>query len=198
MQMDIKAFVLGAASGALAFATVSWILKTNNENELTEEPNLEDKQTIVPNAGSVDSITDPLLDAASTNESGGANAEPERTLVPTYDRSIAYPDSGSAEDVHPVFESEKKDNSWSYYMEQAMLQFLADHPAIAQFEISSIDCRTTRCQVQVIGFDESTAPVWHQVMYDMYQQPWSEFGQHGNSSRVIDGRLVITETMHRK
>jgi hypothetical protein len=82
-------------------------------------------------------------------------------------------------------------------VEQATPRYLGSHSAIAQFDVSNIECGTTRCQIEVIGYDESTVPVWQQGMYDIQQQPWSECGQRGYSSGMIDRHLMIVETLHR-
>lgn len=92
---------------------------------------------------------------------------------------------------------EPKDDAWAYYMEQALLHYLAAHPSISQFDISAIECRTTRCLIEVTGYDESTVPVWQQVMYDISQQPWSQFGQQGMSSGIVEGRVTIVGTLTR-
>jgi hypothetical protein len=94
-------------------------------------------------------------------------------------------------------ELESKDESWAYYMEQTLRQFLSSHPLAAQFDISRVECRMTICQVQVVGYDSSTGPVWQQVMYDIRQQPWSDFGQYGTSSGNIDGRFLLLGTLWR-
>ncbi len=83
-------------------------------------------------------------------------------------------------------------------MEQTLLQYLSAHSSIGQFDISRIECRSSTCQIVVFGFDDSTVPVWSQVMYDIQQQPWSEFGEYGSSSGIVDDRLMIVGTLNRK
>lgn len=92
---------------------------------------------------------------------------------------------------------ERKDDAWAYYMEQALLHYLAAHPSISQFDISAIECRMTRCLIEVTGYDENTVPVWQQVMYDISEQPWSEFGQRATSSGIVEGRVTIVGTLTR-
>jgi hypothetical protein len=93
---------------------------------------------------------------------------------------------------------EDKDVAWSPYMEQTLRQFLAGHRLIHQFDIRGIDCRTTFCNIVAVGFDDSTGPVWTQVVHDMQRQPWSEFGQVGSSTRDLEGRPLFETTLHRK
>jgi len=94
-------------------------------------------------------------------------------------------------------QSEPKDGSWGYFMDGAITQFLGSYPTINEFDISYVDCRTTLCQIQVTGYDESTGPTWNRLMYDMRQQPWAEFGESGTSHFDVDGRFVILQTLRR-
>lgn len=93
--------------------------------------------------------------------------------------------------------SEPKDDSWAYYMEQTILQFLASHPAMSEFDVSYIECRTTTCQIQVVGFDASTGPTWQRIMYDFGQQVPDQFYQSGWSGFELDGRAVFVQTLKR-
>jgi hypothetical protein len=130
-----------------------------------------------------------------------------RDTTPATDRETGHSQESSEssvetvapwpENLHATLELEPKDDSWAYYMEQTLLQFLGRHPSMAQFDIQSIECRTTKCLIEVTGYDESTVPVWQQVMYDIRQQPWSEFVQAGSSSGTIDGRVTIVGTLQR-
>ena len=80
-------------------------------------------------------------------------------------------------------ESEPKDDSWAYFMEQSLSlsQFMGGHPLISQFDVLHVECRTTFCQIQVVGFDDSTWPNWLSIMYDLRQEPWAEFYESGSS-----------------
>ncbi len=188
--MDTKSFIFGVACGALVFASASWLLDGNSKNEVTEGPIQEAIPSIIPD------VAPPELTVPK--DSGGLEAvNQDRADPPTADSGDAGPVSTWPANLGETLEAEPKDDSWAYYMEQAMLQYLSSHSAIAQFDISSIECRTTQWQIEVIGYDESTVPVWHQVMYDMRQQPWSEFSQYGSSSGMIDGRLMIVGTLYR-
>jgi hypothetical protein len=53
------------------------------------------------------------------------------------------------------------------------------------------------CQLEVVGYDSSTEPVWRQVMYDIRHQPWSEFAHYGTSSGNVDGNFVLLGTFYR-
>lgn len=84
-------------------------------------------------------------------------------------------------------------------MEQTLSRHLITHPKAAQFDFRSVDCRTTFCEIQAVGVDESTSPVWTQVTYDVRQQPWSEFDMFGTDQfRSPDGRPLQRAIVHRK
>ena len=197
--MDTKSFVIGAACGALIFATASQFLDDDNEIAVIETSNQEASPTAIPLVEPTDIEIDRPSDSSNPSVVRTAEAENQGAV------DQARNDSGASDrlprwpgNIQGVIDAEPKDDSWAYYMEQTMLEYLSSHPAISQFEISYIECRTTVCQVKVIGYDESTSPVWQQLMYDMRQQPWSEFGQQGNSWGTVEGRLVILENMHRQ
>jgi hypothetical protein len=101
------------------------------------------------------------------------------------------------DDRHSELMEEPKEDSWAYFMEQAMLQFLANHPAMPEFTLEYIECRSITCQIRVAGYDESTGPTWQRVIYDMRQQPWYEFGQVGSSSAEVEGRFMTITELHR-
>jgi hypothetical protein len=189
--MDSRSFIFGAACGAILGVGAGWVLGNDAETEATSEAELE------PIAASVSNLKRVESTAPKDTQAGATVANPDAPGTPTakenrIDDAVPWPANQWQE-----LELEPKDDSWGYYMEQTLLQFLGSHPSIAQFDISRVECRTTKCQVEVIGYDESTAPVWEQVMYDMRQQPWSEFGQYGSSSGTIGSSFVIVGTLWR-
>jgi len=188
--MDTKSFILGVACGAFVVAAAGWLLDGNNENKVTnvQRPALD--SAVIPAAESLDS-TVPI--SQQTPEPTNQIA-PEPLIANDSNTNSTSP---WPENLRERLMAEPKDESWAYYMEQTLLQYLGSHSSIAQFDISSIECRTIKCQIEVVGYDQSTAPVWQQIMYDIRQQPWSEFGQYGTSSGTVDGRLVIVGTFHK-
>jgi hypothetical protein len=151
--VDSRSFIFGAACGAILGVGAGWLLGNDTETEVTSEAKLEPIAGSVSNLQSVES-TAPKDSKAGT---GIANSDAPETLTrkeSRVDDAVPWP-----ADQRQELELEPKDGSWGYYMEQTLLQFLGSHPSISQFDISRIECRTTRCQVEVIGYDESTAPV---------------------------------------
>jgi hypothetical protein len=190
--MNSRSFVSGAVCGALVVVAAGWLLSGSDEKEevvkARAEPNvprtsdLKPIESTAPNPGKVEvPVDDPSTLEVPTTRPGGVEA------------ATSWPAN-----QWQKFEREPKDSSWAYYMEQTLRQFLGSHPSAARFDISRIECRTTKCQLQVVGYDESTLPVWQQVMYDIRQQPWSEFGQYAASSGDVDGSFVLIGTLWRQ
>lgn len=178
----------GVVIGALAV----WLIGGSNEVEVSSRV---EKEIDSASASEVVTVA-PSIEPASQEPPNAIIPEgsgPQTPVETTVDLVAPWPENLRAE-----LELEPKDDSWAYYMEQTLVQFLSTHPTIDQFDILSIECRTTKCQIEVSGFHESTVPVWQQVMYDIRQQPWSEFGQYGTSSGNVDGRLTIVGTLYRK
>jgi hypothetical protein len=186
--MDSRSFIFGVACGAIVGVTAGWLL--GNEKEVAAKAEPEPIAASVPNLKPVEST-------ARNDKAKATVDDPNAPETPTANENRVEGAAPWPANLWQELDLEPKDDSWAYYMEQALLQFLSSHPSIAQFDISRIECRTTKCQVEVTGYDESTVPVWQQVMYDIRQQPWSEFGQYGSSSGNVDGRLMIIGTLHR-
>ncbi len=224
--LHLKSFVTGLLLGIVGAGGIAWffamesgsavgsryskIVDTRNAPECPKCTSAitESKQA------STDNQPDPISDASQRFESennqqvaqpnivsGEIDGQPvavsdlHRTFV--HEDGVPDPDSGHPADKHATFEAEPEDLSWSHNMEQAITQFLASHPKIGAFEIFSVACRSSTCELQVIGFDESTNAIWAQILYDLRQQPWSEFGETGSSSSTVDGRLAIITFLKR-
>lgn len=188
--MDAKSFVLGVACGACAVAAAGWLFGESDRSDLNADREQESTPIVTPER------IPPT--AAIPSDRNGLEAlvhNSDKTPTPENTETGTVPPWPS--NLREALAAEPKDDSWAYYMEQTLLQYLSSHPSSAQFDISSVECRTTICQIEVFGFDQSTVPVWHQVAYDVRQQPWSEFGQYGSSSGIVADRLVIVSTLHR-
>lgn len=123
---------------------------------------------------------------------GGTN---ERTSADADDPDATLDDATHRGSHDPA---EAKDPDWAYHTEQTLQQFLAKHPSAPQFDVLAIDCRTTYCDIRAAASSEAAWPVWQQVVYDITQQPWSEFGQTGSSSNPTEGGIGLVATLHRR
>jgi hypothetical protein len=204
-KLDLKAFVIGAGSGALLYAAIGWLLDDRRHDQPHDRPDIAQEAPVAPSVP--ESVSDnaspalPIRTGPAGVDDASKPASPQTGV--TDPEPVASSDSGNPEDrwladAYGRLVAEPKDDSWSHYVEQGMLQYLASSPAMGKFEISYLECRTTFCQIKVTGYDESTGPTWDQIMYDMRSQPWYEFGQRGGSSALIDGRLVIIQDLQRR
>ncbi|MGH8222641.1 MAG: hypothetical protein ACREQZ_06680 [Woeseiaceae bacterium] len=189
--MDSRSFIVGVACGALVGVAAGWILVSSEDEVVAVKAEPEPIGAPVPNLKPAESTAPKQSKREATVSEYGA---PETSTAGgnAVDGPVPWPANQWQE-----LELEPKDGSWAYYMEQTLLQFLGSHPSTAQFDVSRIECRTTMCQLEVVGYDASTEPVWQQVMYDIRQQPWSDFGKYGTSSGNVDGSLVLLGTLWR-
>ena len=187
--MDRKSFLSGVAVGGLVVAVI-WALQPDRQ-----PPELA-SDTAAPVASSAPDAERP----ASVNASAATEPESDAPIPtaesPANNSQVASsaPQLNWIEARRAALDSEPRDESWSYFTEQAVEQYLARHADISGFTVDFIECRSTICQIGVEGFNESTGPIWQQILLDMRQQPWYEFGQVGTSTGNVDGRLkTITE-----
>ncbi len=168
-----------------------------------------------PPSGRPDSIAS--TPEGDTSETGFEDQQPvqaafqtppgdaERRAIPVSDAHASIIHSQSTQDeetgerrrIRDILESEERDESWSYFMEQTLRMFIANHADAGKFSVFHIECRTTMCEIQVIGFDESTSPDWSRVLYDMTLQPWYEFGQVGTHAGRYQGQLALLTRLTR-
>ena len=118
-------------------------------------------------------------------------------IAPGGSRSAESSKQHWTEHQRSILDTEPRDDAWSYFAEQSITQFLGSHSQGSEFDVEYVECRSTICQLKVTGYDDSTGPTWQKIMFDLRQEPWAEFGQHGNTWGDVKGRFVIIETMYR-
>ena len=189
--MDSRSFITGLVCGAIIGGLAIRLVGDTSGDEVIptaeQETSTSRDPEIVVVAPPVEIEINELPIEGKVEES-----DPQYSIDSNSDRAVPWPENERAK-----LELEPKDDSWAYYMEQTLLEFLSGHSSISQFDIARIECRTTKCQIEVTGYDESTWPVWQQVMYDIRQQPWNEFRENGSSHGTVDGRHVIVGTFQR-
>ena len=95
--------------------------------------------------------------------------------------------------------AESKDIYWAYAMEQRLQQLLTAHPQAVTFQVSSIGCRTTFCEIKAIGLTDRSTDVFEEIFSEAI--PHEEFGLTREivlSSRNSDGRIELNATVTRK
>jgi hypothetical protein len=210
--MDAKSFVLGALAGVAGFAIVDRLLHSEPErrgaspvlaesstdtaeralsatnHDALREPTLQreapylEEPPITPKAGTHDA-ENPGAAAADEADTGGTPR-----LEDDWPPALVGSDPRTAEKRA----AEAKDVAWSYQTEQLLTQYLAMHPPAALFEIRSVDCRTTFCQIRAVSSHADAFPMWIQLSYDIQKQAWSEFGIHSTSGgKTTTGRDAL-------
>ncbi len=78
--------------------------------------------------------------------------------------------------------AETKDVFWSYETEQLLEQYIAAHPRATALNISSIDCRTSFCEIRGDSPPESVES-FQVIIDEAAEQPWStlEFRRAGGT-----------------
>ena len=170
--------------------------QTGSNGEPKEAYSLADRHS-VPN-DSLSSVGDSVTGIAVSSES----------LLPTQPIPISDAHAemlqssggktGGRASKHAEIEAEPNDDNWSYFMEQSVTIFLSQHQNAELFSVFNIECRTTLCEIQVIGFDQSTSPDWHRILFDLGQQSWYDFGEVGTSYSEYQGQLAIVTHLTRR
>lgn len=60
-------------------------------------------------------------------------------------------------------------------MEGQLAQYFGSKPELAQFDFSLIDCKTTVCEVDVLGYGSDALTRWNVGTADFVAQPWHDF-----------------------
>lgn len=222
--MDLKSLLIGAIGGATLYAAVMSFVEedpatdvaasnesvAHPEDTLTSPRKHENSEVhpiaelrsatrvgrFVPEQASGNSDTDR---ARLDSNPGNVSASPTAQLQARLDTSASLAKDAQqsfVERAYAKLQDEPKNVSWAYDMEFAINQFLLNHPAAANFEIPYAECRTTHCQINAIGVDDSAGPTWEQIAFDMTRQPWYEFAQRGISSGKVDGRHMIVMDLY--
>ncbi len=100
--------------------------------------------------------------------------------------------------LHARVESEAVELSWSTYMEAQIAGYLNQRLALSEVSIPLIECRTTLCEVQVIGYGESPMQSWTNSTGDMRAQPWFDFANVSvGTQQVAPGIIGLMLVMQR-
>lgn len=89
---------------------------------------------------------------------------------------------------HEKLEREAEDMGWSYEKEQRLSEFFAPPHGIA-FDVRSIECRKTMCEIQAFALGPMQQ---NTVTQDLQAEPWYDFsssfmrlGEHENGTSVL-------------
>ena len=91
-------------------------------------------------------------------------------------------------EMHETLEQEPK-QPWSYEKEQQLTEFFNPSDGDVVFDVHSIECRTTMCEIQAIALAPTAG---NTVMEDLQRTPWwdfsrsfTEIGEHNGTTSVI-------------
>ncbi|MBT8085496.1 MAG: hypothetical protein KJN72_09750 [Woeseia sp.] len=84
--------------------------------------------------------------------------------------------SGDIKMFHSMLEDEVRDESWAAPMETELYNLFIDRlPELADnFGMPTVLCRTTICEVQVIGYGDGSLEAWQAAVSQIESQPWAE------------------------
>lgn len=223
--MNVRTFLLGALCGAVVFSILDRLMEERERRLAVREadspaaevrseartPELQPAVTAAPTPGTAEqpatsagatASEEPEIEEPRAGERGSSAQLPPAATEASEVQGDAK-DSGSganesSDEEASAAVARADDETWGPFMEQALRQFLASHRSAAQFDIQSIRCASGVCEIRAIGFDQSTEPVWQQIVYDIRQQPWAEIGQAGTTGDLNEGRFVATAKLFRR
>lgn len=229
--MNIRTFLLGALCGAVVFAIVDRLVQEHERrNALREKPlpaarasqdSMQDELQALTRKDAASAPPQepvpPEVDMGVMEEDEAIDADDSQSNLVQHARLPQTPGGAEGQDDMTAARQESQpsldeqgeqqtaaqpdDASWSAYMEQTLRQFLARHPSAPKFDVLSIRCSSGLCEIRAAGFDESTWPVWGQVVYDLSQQSWYEFGEAAHDAGRFpeyDGRYVLRTKLKRQ
>ncbi len=136
--------------------------------------------------------SDSTSDAGTVSEGeDGAEAESSAGEIPVPQELVGLLDEGGRmAQLHGQIESEAEELSWSTYMEAQIAGYLSQKLSLSELSIPLIECRTTLCEVQVIGYGDSPMQNWMNATGDMRAQPWYEFADASIGTRQVAPGII--------
>ncbi|WP_397532652.1 hypothetical protein [Roseateles sp.] len=105
----------------------------------------------------------------------------------------------SMTELHQQLGAEARDHSWAHELETQLRQYLQRKAPAPEFEIMTVECRQTLCQLQVFGNGPESRDRWDALFRAMQQETWyAAFGGSQTSSATVNGRSVIFVFLKRK
>jgi hypothetical protein len=193
--MNVKSFFLGIVAGALIYAGGTTFLSDERDEQQTPKktPAKRSAPVIAPSI-SESGPESQLVDRAEDVKDG---RKQQPTTQPG-DLDEVVSTSNWPATAQQRLAKEQKDQDWAYFTERAIVDSVSAHSLAGEFHIVYVECRMTLCQIKVNGYGESSVPKWNQIIYDLAQESWAEFGQRGMSSGVTEGQFVIIQELHRR
>lgn len=99
------------------------------------------------------------------------------------------PDGHRSLQLHSALEGELRDDSWSYYMEQTLSNYLGVRAPQVGVEIINVACRSTACEIQAFDAGDMS-PGIARLMSAATKEPWWEFTSMDARSATHENRGI--------
>jgi hypothetical protein len=101
-------------------------------------------------------------------------------------------------ELHAKFAAEPKEPNWAYKMEEVLGGFIKGPRTDVAFDIVSIECRKTMCEILAFGNTPNAQERWQSIGAEMAQQEWwSGFRGNATSYTSQNGRTVLATILQR-
>ena len=164
-----------AITRAPQIATVEKVQET--VKDINDEPKSSARPELAANVEPV-----PLPDQSGVVPQPDSNPNDPPSNTPTKTVNKDYPpeiadmiEKRVDKDLQSRYESDEREESWATYMEGQLAAYFAQKPTLAQFYVSLIDCRTSICEIHVLGYGPDALTQWNTATADIVSQPWFEF-----------------------
>lgn len=143
----------------------------------------------------------PVLGARSS--SGGTGTSMPSIALSREHAKVLAPTTGqnrqlTLAELHMQLVSEAKDDNWGTELEQSIRAFLTAKNSPPEFDIMSVECRTTLCEILAFGNLPTSGERWNELWNQAHAQPWyGEISGNSTSTFVNNQRYVIVTILHR-
>jgi hypothetical protein len=224
-SMKLGSFLLGAVCGAAvtAVAGYAWQAHAGATSAIAPSTSsalpLSPTEPATPSAGaqapSVERATPKPTDPESTplpaaQVGVAAASSPKPTLASdppialsaehaqVLGQAVRRDRPPSLGELHLQLSAETRDAAWSVPLEQSIQQYLQAANPSGEFEIMSVQCRATLCEVLAFGNLPTSGARWNQLWDVASSQPWmAGIGGNTTSTFVRNDRHVIVTVLQR-
>lgn len=103
------------------------------------------------------------------------------------------------EELHHKIATEPRDDAWALEVQTHWRNFLAQHAPSPDFDIVSVECRRTLCELAAFGNAPGTDKRWDQALQMARQEAWAQqFTNTNTHMNEQNGRAVILTILERR
>lgn len=103
------------------------------------------------------------------------------------------------EELHQKIAAEPRDDGWALEVQMHWRNFLAQHAPSPDFDVVSVECRRTLCELAAFGNTPAADKRWDQALQTAKQEAWAQ--QFMNTNTHIteqNGRAVMLTILERR